>query len=342
MKNPNGYGSIYKQKGNRRKPWVVRKTKDWKLTEDKVIQKYVNIGYYATRAEAMQALALYNENPYNVETSKLTFREIYEKFKEIKFNKISQSNINGYNLGFNYSKTLHDKIFVEIKTTHLQKVIDSCKLSHGSKRKIKVLFNQLYKYAMQNDIIQKDYSNYIELKKDDSSSNRKPFSQNEINKLFKIENQAEFVDTILIMIYTGLRIGELLLIKNKDINIENRIMNGGIKTQAGKNRIIPLNKKILPLIQKRISENEYLITNAKGEKMKYDNYYKERFKPIMEQLEMKHKPHDCRHTFATLMSNCDANEVSIRKIIGHSNYNITEKIYTHKDIEELKKAIDLI
>lgn len=343
MKNPNGYGSVFKQKGNRRKPWVARKTKDWKMTEDKIIQKYIVIGYYETRAKAMQALALYNEKPYSLETSKLTFEEIYEKFKEIKFNKISQSNINGYNLAFKYSKTLHDKVFTEIKTVHLQKVIDACKLSHGSKRKIKVLFNQLYKFAMQNDIIQKDYSSYVELRKTDYKSSRIPFTNEEITRLFEVEHNIEYVDTILIMIYTGLRIGELLLIKNNDINIENRTMIGGIKTEAGKNRIIPLNKKIIQLIEKRMNtNNEYLIVNAKGKKMLYDNYYRERFKPIMEQLGMNHKPHDCRHTFATLMSNSDANEVSIRKIIGHSSYEITEKIYTHKDIEELKKAIDLI
>ena len=40
--------------------------------------------------------------------------------------------------------------------------------------------------------------------------------------------------------------------------------------------------------------------------MKYDNYYREKFIPIMEQLNMKHRPHDCRHTFATLLSNVNA------------------------------------
>lgn len=74
--------------------------------------------------------------------------------------------------------------------------------------------------------------------------------------------------------------------------------------------------------------------------MKYDNYYRERFSPIMEQLGMKHKPYDCRHTFATLMNNADANKTSIKKIIGHSSFPTTETTYTHKDIEELKKAID--
>ena len=57
---------------------------------------------------------------------------------------------------------------------------------------------------------------------------------------------------------------------------------------------------------------------------------------------MNHMPHDCRHTFATLLNNAEANATSIKKLIGHSSFITTEKIYTHKDKEELRKAIDLI
>ena len=57
---------------------------------------------------------------------------------------------------------------------------------------------------------------------------------------------------------------------------------------------------------------------------------------------MDHKPHDCRHTFATLMSNAGADKISLQKIIGHANYATTANIYTHKDVTELKKAISKI
>jgi putative uncharacterized protein (fragment) len=116
-----------------------------------------------------------------------------------------------------------------------------------------------------------------------------------------------------------------------------------LKTQAGKNRLVPIHPKIFPLIEKRYnSNNKYLIINFKGQQMKYDNYYREKFLPIMEQLDMKHKPHDCRHTFATLLSNANANSTAIKKMIGHESYVTTEKIYTHKDIEELRKNVELI
>ena len=153
----------------------------------------------------------------------------------------------------------------------------------------------------------------------------------------------DLIDTILIMIYTGLRIGELLLIKTADVDVANRTMKGGLKTAAGKNRIIPINKKILPFVAKRQAEgHEFLVVNYENKQMKYWNYYEENWKIIMEQLGLEHKPHDCRHTFATLMDNAGANKVSIKRIMGHASKDITDRIYTHKDIEELMKAIDLI
>ncbi|MHB8063661.1 MAG: tyrosine-type recombinase/integrase [Ruminiclostridium sp.] len=114
-------------------------------------------------------------------------------------------------------------------------------------------------------------------------------------------------------------------------------------TLAGKNRVIPINKKIHSFIENRIaSEHEFLIVNKDNIQMSYFTYYDCKFKLIMEQLQLNHKPHDCRHTFATLMDNAGANKVGIKRIMGHASQDITDKVYTHKDIEELIKAIDLI
>lgn len=340
MKLPNGFGTVYKLNGKRRKPFIARKTIGW---DDNGKQTYKTIGYYATRKEALAALSDYNTNPYNIDSSSITFAELFDKWKETKYNDISRSAINGYNAAFDTSSSLHNVRFVDIKTVHLQNIINTCGKGYGTLRKIKSLYSQMYRYAMQNDIVSKDYSAYIELGKKNDANTRKPFTEKEINKLFAVENSIEFVDTILIMIYSGLRIGELLLIKPDDVDLENRTIRGGIKTDAGKNRLVPINHKIYPFVRKRVEEaNEYLIVNSKGQKMKYDNYYREKWIPIMEMLNMKHKPHDARHTFATLMSNAEANPVSIKKLIGHSSYSTTEKIYTHKDVEELRKAIELI
>lgn len=272
----------------------------------------------------------------------MTFSEIFEKWSKDKFSKISASNVNGYKASYKIAESLHDMKFVEIKKPHMQAVIDNCELGHGSLKKIKVLFNQLFKYALENDIINKDYSKFVEIGENEKESTRKPFTQKEIRLLWDNVGRMDFIDTVLIMIYTGMRPGELILIKNEDVNLEERIVTGGIKTKASKNRIIPINEKILPLIKNRLSENEFFIVNHEGNQMRYWNYYEEKWKKIMEQLGMKHKPHDCRHTFATLMDNAGANKVSVKRIMGHASKDITDRVYTHKDIEELLKAVDMI
>ena len=230
-----------------------------------------------------------------------------------------------------------------MKSSNLQEIVGNPEIKHGSKRKIKVLFNQLYAYAMKNDIVSKDYSKYIDIGKNTEESTRKPFTNKEIERLWDLLDENDWIDTILILIYTGFRIGELLEIKNSDIDLKDRIIKGGLKTEAGKDRLVPIHSKILKLIKNRMNpKNEYLIVNFKGKQMKYDNYYREKFKPIMEELGMKHKPHDTRHTFATLLSNADANKTSVKKLIGHNSYTTTEKFYTHKDIEELRKSVEKI
>ncbi|WP_443258016.1 tyrosine-type recombinase/integrase [Virgibacillus sp. L01] len=106
--------------------------------------------------------------------------------------------------------------------------------------------------------------------------------------------------------------------------------------------MLPINKKIQPLIRKRMNqEKKYLFLNSKGNKLAY-NVFRPDFISLMEKLSLNHKPHDSRHTFATLMDNAGANKISIQKIMGHASQGITDKVYTHKNIEELKKAIDLI
>ncbi|KUO78820.1 MAG: integrase [Desulfosporosinus sp. BRH_c37] len=345
MRNPNGYGNISKLPGKRRKPFRVRVTTGWELNEEKgkLIQLYKPIGYYKTRPEAMLALAEYHKNPNSLESSTVTFAELFKKWSDKKYAKATKSTINGYNAAYNYSAELYDMKFIEIKKPHMQSVIDQCERGHGTLKKIKVLFNQLFKYALENDIVIKDYSKFIEIGKNESESTRKPFTNEEIKELFNNVDRMDYIDTILIMIYTGLRIGELLLIENINVDIENRTIKGGLKTDAGKNRIIPINKKILPFVSKRHAEgHKYLVVNYENNKMKYWNYKDEKWSKIMEQIGMDHLPHDCRHTFATLMDNAGANKVSIKRIMGHSSTDITDKVYTHKDIEELKKAIDLI
>lgn len=339
MKNYNSFGSVYKMEGRRRNPWRVVKTLGRDQDTGKI--KRITIGYCRTKTEGMELLAKYNLNPYSLDTNKMLFSEVLEKWKEQHFKKLEPKTVKQYRSACKWFEPINSIPIVELNTLHLQELFDKIPLAPASKRLVKAVLKQIYKYALKMEIVAKDYSEFIEMDKKKAVIKRKIFTTEEILKLWEYK-ELENVDTILIMIYTGLRIGELLTIKNQDIDLENRTIRGGIKTEAGKNRLIPINIEILPLIKNRLrADREYLITGSRGKRMCYQHYHI-KFNEVMEKLMMAHTIHDCRHTFASLLSNADANQSSIAKIIGHSSYTTTEKIYTHKDIDELKKAVDLI
>lgn len=336
MKNPNGYGSVYKLAGNRRRPWTARVTVGW--TDDGK-QKYKNLGYFEERSDAMIALAQYNNDPYDLDNNKITFAEIYEKWSEEKFPKISDSNIRGYKTSFNKCAQLHGMKFRQIKKMHMQRVINENEhLSYQVRMKLKTLFSQLYQFAVENDIVEKDYSKFVEAGEQTTKIVRTPFSDAEIETLWR-NLDIPYVDTILIMIYSGMRVGELLSIKSANVNIDRQILIGGIKTKASIDRTIPIHDRILPLIN---LDNEHLVVSPTGKKMSYNNYIQRQFTPIMKKLGMNHLPHDCRHTTATLLDNAGVDRTIVKLILGHASNDVTERVYTHKTPEQLLKAINTI
>lgn len=338
MKNPNGYGSVFKLSGNRRRPYCARVTAGW---TDEGKQQYNIIGYFEERSEAMIALAQYNNDPYDLDNNKITFAEVYEKWAAEKFSKISDSNIRGYKTSFNKCTRLHDMKFKQIRKMHMQRVINENEhLSFQVRSKLKTLFIQLYKFANENDITEKNYAQFVDAGEMTTKLKRIPFSEAEIELLWNNIDKP-YVDSILIMIYSGMRVGELLTIKCSNIDIEKRIMNGGIKTKAGINRAIPIHKKLMPLIESKLNQ-EYLVISPTGKKMSYNNYIQRQFTPLMESLGMQHLPHDCRHTTATMLDNSGANPVTVKKILGHASQDITERVYTHKTYAQLVETIDKI
>lgn len=341
MRKPSGYGSVIKLKGNRRKPYQVRVTKGYDKDTGKQIYKY--IGYFEKQQEAEMALAEYNANPYDIDTAKITFKQLYDKWSSEHFQKVGRTSIEHYDLAFRYCKEIHNMRFIDIKLNHLQGIIDNLGKPYPTRRMTKLLMSQLFRYAIKNDIIEKEYSKYVDLGKPSKREEKKIFTKEEIDKLFKYVDKLEYVDTVLIMIFTCMRIGELVTIKTANVHLKERYMTGGIKTQAGRDRIIPINNKILPFIEKWYNpNNEFLITNDKGEQMQHQNYRREKFKNIMEKLGMDHTPHECRHTGISLLDSAGANKLCVKRIVGHSSKDITEDIYTHKTIEELIATIDLI
>lgn len=346
MKLPNSFGSVQKLSGNRRKPYRVVKTVGWD-ENGKQIRK--TIGYYETRTLALQELALFNEKPYDIDARNITVDELHQKWQNEKYPKIAYKTQQVYNMCWNYCQDVKDMAFVDIRLNHLQAIVDGMGNKWSAKKAFKILWHQMYDYAIKNDMDVRKYSEYIDIGKKTTKLVRIPFEEDEIDKLWDNVARMDFIDTILILIYTGMRVGELLDIKVENVHINEKYMVGGSKTEAGKNRVIPFHERIVPLVKKWYDNaikngSEYLIYNHEYKQMKYWNYYHEKWEKIIEQLELspEHKPHDTRHTFSTRMDRTNANKLCIKRILGHASKDITDKVYTHKDIDDLLEAVNML
>lgn len=347
MKQPNSYGSVHKLPGKRRRPWRVRKTSGWIFDEnnERVKQQYITIGYFATKQEALQALANYNENPYDIATNSITFSEVYERWSKEHFETIVPSAQRTWKSAYNHSKPLWEMRMKDIRPAHMEGTIRDAQIGADTKNRMKSLYNLMFKYALKHEIVDKDYAVLCNgVKKEEPDRIRKPFSENEIQILWD-NIDIPFVDIILIGIYSGWRPQELATLKTEDIDLENGTMRGGMKTDAGKNRYVPIHSKIRPLVEKWYDSNRkqlfYDDNGKNGSEMDYGMYYT-RFKEIMSRLNMDHIPHEVRHTFITLAKEADMNEYCLKLIIGHDVNDVTERVYTHRTLESLRTEIEKI
>lgn len=343
MRNPNGFGGIYKLTGNRRKPYVARITTGWS-NEGKQI--YKNLGTFSNYKEAMQALTDYNDKPYNLDAHKITFSEVYDMWSKLKFSKISTSMVLSYKNAYKSCKPLYSLPFITIKKHQVQTLINDCPKTYTGRERIKLLISQLFNYAIENDIVAKNYCEYIDLgEKPDKVLARVPFSQDEIELLYSSLHIYRYTDTILMLIFSGLRPSELLLLETQNVYLNDNYFTCGIKTASSKGRKVPISKFVRPFFEKYYNEairynSKYLIINTEGTNMKYSNYNRDKFHKIMEQLNMKHMPHDGRHSFATYMSKCNANKVCTQLIMGHTPKLLIDQTYVHRSVEDLQNEID--
>lgn len=339
MRLPNGYGSVYKLSGKRRKPYAALITTGWDDT-GKALRKY--LGYYKTKPEALQALGDYNAKPYNIDDHGITYAALYKRWLMYREER-KKNTPDNYHAAFKNSALLHDMPFLNIRSKNIQDAVDRISDRPASARMIKVVFNLIYKYAILLNLTSVNQATPVETPTMPKSEMHKPFTDDELEELW--QHTDDFCAQIaLIFCYTGMRPTELSKIKTADVHLDERYMVGGIKTPAGKQRVIPISKKILPFIQGMYSrDNKYLFVDAKGDHIKTrammcSKYWDVCLIPAI----VNHLPHDGRHTCETRLDNAGVAKRTTQLIIGHSGRDIDERVYTHKTTEQLIAAIDLL
>lgn len=348
LKNPNGYGTVVKLSGKRRNPFEVRVNT---RMDERYYPVYDVLGRYSTREEGLIALAEYNRSPYSISDREITFSQLYEKFYKNKYEysgKVySQSSMNCTKSAYGYCSTLYDLTYSKLRTDDFRSILGQINdkgkpLSHALQEHIKNLFSQMDKFALQNDIIEKGYASFAAITVSEDDTPGVPFTAAELKILWDNKN-VPWVDSILIYIYSGWRISELILMPSEDIDLKEGTFRGGLKTEAGKNRIVPIHSKIRSFVEQRLEVNHGILFAVNGQPVTagtYTNLFKKTLTAIG--IDTYHTPHDCRHTFTSLLDSAGVNQVCIDRLIGHASGSLTTRTYTHKTIEELRQAVEMI
>lgn len=231
--------------------------------------------------------------------------------------------------------------------------------SAGMKSRMKSVFNLMFDYALEHEIINRNPARAFEISKDviktieEEKIGHITFTDDEMKTLWNHRYEG-YVDMVLIQCYGGWRPQELGLIELKNVDLEKNIIIGGMKTDSGTDRIVPIHPKIKDLVVRRYTEakelgSEYLLNTTDGAKKKdrlkltYDKY-KHRFEKIIKEYDMnpKHRAHDGRKQFITMCKKYNVDEYALKYIVGHKITDITERVYTDRDIEWLKEEMSKV
>lgn len=332
----NGAGSVYKLGGNRRNPFAAVMSVGY--TDDGILKRKY-IGYYETYEDALHALEMYKETPFDLENKNITIARLYEILLERKKGRAERTLIS-YKTAYNHLSEIHQTPIRNLRTHDYQRILNSLDIKNKSKGNIKSLLNQLYKIAIELDIINKNYSTPLNCGNREESTLHKPFTVLEIRRLWELSKTDNFAEIPLILCYTGMRPQELTWIKKEDVHLDENYFIGGMKTDAGKNRVIPIHHAIRPIIERLLSENkEYLIETRHHKRFSYANLLSNWTK-FMVEAGLSHVPHDGRHTFASFAKKKKMDPLLVKRIIGHKSQDLTEQVYTHTDIQDLVSAVN--
>lgn len=356
---PNGFGQISEIKDrNLRKPFRAMVTVG-KTHEGRPICRILKPeGYYETYNDAYAALLEYWKHPYDLDDN-MTVKELFEKWYETT-DKSRQIMSAWY-----YCNSLYNMNVRDVKTKHIKFAIEEGifeykgEIRHTSpdiKGRMKTVLNKLFDFAVERDLIEKNPARNYTVRREMVTpihvNEHIAFTDEELKILWDNESD-ENVQLILFQIYTGWRPQEIGYIELQNVDIDNWCITGGMKTEAGINRLVPVHEKIKDIVKaaydKAVSkDSKYLFVfestiNSNTTRLTYDKY-RYRYDKVIANLKLnpQHRPHDPRKMFVTLAKEHEMDEYAIKRIVGHKISDITERVYTERSLEWLTEEIHKI
>lgn len=367
---PNGFGQISEIKGrNLRNPFRAMVTVGKTPSGRPICKPLKPNAFFPTYNDAYAALVEYNKNPYDLGDS-ITVKELYEKWSSEHFGTLgSDSTVRGIVSAWAYCSDVYDMKVSELRSRHIKGCMNEGYVTFKTgnryatpnmKSRIKSLFNNMLDYAVEYEIVDRNYARSFNLPDDVQKEVVKvkklhiPFEDYEMKLLWENLGKVDFVDVVLIQCYSGWRPQELGLLQVKDVDIKNWTFLGGMKSDAGTDRIVPIHSKIKELVKARYDEavsikSPNLINCTDGYARLKDltltySKYKERFARVRESLNLnpKHRPHDPRKHFVTKAKHYNVDEYAIKYMIGHVIQDVTERVYTERTMDWLRTEVEKI
>lgn len=265
-----------------------------------------------------------------------------------KYKKLSPGHQDKLKYAWDRLKPIWHRKITDVSVLDLQDVVDKLNLTYYPAKDMKVLISHMYQTAMKLDIMAHNKSECIELP-EAPKAKKQVFTQEEKQALWNDyegrdkegnvnkENAHEFTGYILIMIYVGLRYGELAKLSKDDIFLNEQYMIGGIKTEAGTDRVLAIPDKVLPIVRRMYFKNKRKLLE-----MNEDNFY-DQYWETLERAEIRAlPPQTCRHTYFSDMSAAGVSPAIIAAAGGHADYDTTYKNYVNIPLTELLNAVNKI
>lgn len=357
FKRANGTGSVYKLGGRRRRPWVAVITHGKDSQSGKMNR--ITLGYFAEKNEAESALQAANLTGVDARYNFTLAQTWGEVKKRQSYKKLSASAQYGYNGAWKRLAPLHNEKIRLLKTADYQAIVDDeaeAGLSRSALDNIKVVVSKSCTWAMENDLIDRNYSQFIEILQA-GPDERIIFTDAEIKKIYAKRKEPAAAIT-LALLFTGMRPGELLSISNdENLQLDDGYLINGSKTAAGRDRVIPICATVKPIIRRFADEaktGSVIFTLSNGTPIALQYYRVNMFYPLLDSLGImsnpydkdgnrilegrpKYTPYTCRHTFASLSNRAGVNKDTLQKAIGHVvGSNTIDKVYIHQQVNEYK------
>lgn len=343
----NGTGSVYKLANG---TWIAVRVLGRTVDEQgKSHKKQVSKSGFRTKKEALEYLPKLTPESRVEKRAKVTFQQLYDRW-EPTHNK-SKSTLNCYRAAMKKFSPVLDLPVSDITVDDLQECMDEV-TGKRTQENMKAVCGLLYKYAIPRHLASLNMGQYLVVG-GASGLGKEGLPIESLKAIQANSEKVPYADYVLCQCYLGFRPSEMLDLDINSYDREKKTFTGGAKTEAGKNRIVPINPKIQPIIDRLVANKVagFVFCSEDGGRMDIKDY-RQHFYDVLESCGIenpvteldgvkrrKYTPHSARHTFASLMKNVQAPDKDKLALIGHTSTEMLRH-YQDTDLEGLRRIIN--